>query len=88
MKLKNPSLINEDLYKELQKYNSINIALLSIAALLALLFILFVLAVIQLNYINRLHITTTDQLIFTNKGGEKTFLLFLVVSQVSQQLIT
>ena len=46
MKLKNPSLINEALYKELQKYNSINIALLSIVALLAILFILFVLAVI------------------------------------------
>lgn len=46
MKLKNPSLINEDLYKELQKYNSINIALLSIAALLALLFILFIISVI------------------------------------------
>lgn len=46
MKLENPNLINEELYKELQKYNSINIALLSIAALLAILFILFIISVI------------------------------------------
>lgn len=46
MKLENPNLINEDLYKELQKYNSINIALLAITTLLALLFILFIISVI------------------------------------------
>ena len=46
MKLENPNLINEDLYKENQRYNSINIALLSIATLLLILFIIFILAVI------------------------------------------
>lgn len=46
MKLENPNLINEDLYKELQKYSSINIALLSIATLIILLFILFIISVI------------------------------------------